>query len=125
MRIPLICALLALLPFSSIRMVCVTAYDLATQTTASSAGAAQQADECARVCHRQPPAASPRPAAIVRCVLIADPACEFLAGAALAVLPSPPAFVPQRIVADVAVRLGSDYQPPSLRHHSPPPRLAA
>ena len=118
MRTFLACALLALVPFTSVRMVCFEAH-AASAADAADEAIRQAQRECERVCKRH---VAPQPAAPVSCVLVADPSCSFLAAGAIAVVPRE-AFAP----AAVAWRPfegtpASDYRAPILPLHAPPPR---
>src|SRR4029079_16034553 len=85
MRTLLACALLALVPLTSVRMVCFDAHATATTAADASDEAIRQAErECERVCKRH---AAPQASAPVSCVLIPDPSCTFLAAGAVAVVP--------------------------------------
>jgi len=123
MRTLLACALLALVPLTSVRMVCFDAHATAARATAAadaSDEAIRQAErECERVCKRH---AAPQAPAPVSCALIPDPSCSFLAAGAVAVVPrevlapAPAAWRPFEVTPR------SDYRSPILPLHAPPPR---
>jgi len=120
MRTLLACALLALVPLTSVRMVCFDAHATATTAADASDEAIRQAErECERVCKRH---AAPQASAPVSCVLIPDPSCSFLAAGAVAVVPrealapAPAAWRPFEVTPP------SDYRSPILPLHAPPPR---
>jgi hypothetical protein len=126
MRTALVCALLALVPLSSLRIVCVNAH--ATGAAAAFDEAAAAAAECVRICtHKAVPHADvPAPATpSVTCLLVADPTCQFLSTATAAIMP----HAPRLPVQSRAVRLdtpgAAGYLVPTLARHSPPPRFQA
>jgi len=126
MRTALVCALLALVPLSSLRMVCVNAH--ATGAAAASDEAAAAEAECARICtHRAVPQVDepPPPAPSVKCLLVADPTCQFLSTATAAIMPHAPrlAVQPRAIRLDPPAAAG--YLVPTLARHNPPPRFRA
>jgi hypothetical protein len=128
MKIAVVCALLALVPLSSLRMVCVDAHGLVAHATAPVAGSDQAntsaEDECARVCKRRPaPAAVDGAAApVIKCLLVADPTCEVLAMGGVAVLPTTPALPLANGIAAVEFVLAAAYLPPAPARHTPPPK---
>jgi hypothetical protein len=133
MKIALVCVLLTVMPLSSVRMVCVNSNGLVAVTGVSPIDATADNsppadDECARICKRHPAAASQpaaAPAPTIKCLLVADPTCEFLASAAIAVLPAAPAL-PRADGAAVLETFALDsYLPPSPSQDSPPPRVRA
>jgi len=123
MRTLLACALLALVPLTSVRMVCFDAHATASRATtaadASEEAIPQAERECERVCKRH---AAPQAPVPVSCVLIPDPSCSFLAAGAVAVVPrealapAPAAWRPFEVTPP------SDYRSPILPLHAPPPR---
>jgi len=123
MRTLLACALLALVPLTSVRMVCFDAHAAASRaTTAADASeeAIRQAErECERVCKRH---AAPQAPAPVSCVLIPDPSCSFLAAGAVAVVPREPLAPAPAAWRPFEVTPPSDYRSPILPLHAPPPR---
>jgi hypothetical protein len=123
MRTLLACALLALVPLTSVRMVCFDAHATATRaTTAADASdeAVRQAErECERACKRH---AAPQPPAPVSCVLIPDPSCSFLAAGAVAVVPREVLAPAPFVWRPFEVTPPSDYRSPMLPLHAPPPR---
>jgi hypothetical protein len=129
MKTALVCALLALVPFSSLRMVCVTARGLDARIPAGDAAddeVARAAAECARICTRHPAATPPRPPApAVECLLVADPTCEFLTGAVVAVLPAAPVLPPAHIGSADLTSNAPRYLSPVPARHAPPPRPIA
>ncbi len=120
----LACALLILVPFASIRMVCFEAHDPAAAGSApdpvTAAAAHEPESECERICMRRP--TTTRPAANVTCVLVADPACSFLDTAAIAIMPPAPAMADSPAVQPFAASATDEYHPPLLPRHSPPPK---
>lgn len=129
MKIAVACALLALVPLSTLRMVCVDADAPSApvrQAATDDSATRSDDDECARICARRPRPAADAPAPAppaVECLLVPDGACQFLAGAGVAIMPREPQLpVPHR-----AVRLdlpAAGYLAPSLSRRSPPPRIA-
>lgn len=129
MKTALVCALLALVPFSSLRMVCVTARGLDARIAVADTGddeIARAVAECERICTRHPAATPPRPATrTVDCLLVADPTCEFLAGAVVAVLPAAPELPPAHAADAALASDASCYLSPIPARHAPPPKPIA
>jgi hypothetical protein len=122
MRTFLACALLALVPFTSVRMVCFDAHAAANATAAADAAdeAIRQAErECERVCKRH---AAPQPPPPVSCALIPDPSCSFLTAGAVAVMPREPLAPAPAAWRPFDVTPAPDYRSPILPLHAPPPR---
>ncbi len=126
MKTALICALLALMPLSSLRMICVTApaADQLGPDAAEERAAAEAEAACARICRHKPEAAKPKPAAAaVTCLLVADPTCELLTGTAAAIMPREP--MPMAGIALLeplhALPLRG-YAAPGVLLQSPPPK---
>jgi len=121
MKTAVVCALLALVPFSSLRMVCFTAHAAERPGAQAAAAGEPDANECQRICtHRpaQPKAAVPP----VSCVLVADPACELLTAAAAAVMPRASLTLAAAGVAPFELSGSDVYASPVLARHNPPPR---
>ena len=123
MKILLVCVLLASVPFASLRMVCLDAHtrSAAQSTVAPDATAAEAESECDRICLKRPTPAPP-PATSVTCLLIADPACAFVASAAVAVMPRELVMPAARGTARFEPIPTDAYLPPILAHRSPPPK---
>jgi hypothetical protein len=124
MKSALVCALLVLVPLSSVRMVCFSTH-AAERRTASGAQSAAAGEpdetECQRICTHRP--AEPKAAVpAVRCVLLADPACEWLTTAAAAVMPPAPRVASAAGVAPFELPASAEYASPVLVRQSPPPR---
>jgi hypothetical protein len=129
----LVCALLALVPLSSLRMVCLDAHRTEARLRPSIAAAAEEdadaEDECTRVCMRRP-AAAPRPApvpdrepaAAVTCVLVPDPACDYLATTSAALVPPQVALTVHRVSSRFDPAGATLYVAPLLGRRAPPPR---
>jgi hypothetical protein len=127
-RAVIVCLLLAVVPMSGLRMVCITAHGLVGELSGSADAASAAADaECERTCRRHPAADAPRqqPPPAVQCLLLADPSCELLAGAAPALLPAVPASRPAVGAAAFVARGVPRYLPPSPARHTPPPEPLA
>jgi hypothetical protein len=125
MRTVLACALLVLLPLSSVRMVCFDSHSAdarAGTTLASDDEAAAAAEkECERICARRH--APPRPAATTTtCVLVPDPNCSFLASAGVAVMPPEPTTLVAAAAHPFEPVAAGEYLAPLLPHDGPPPR---
>jgi hypothetical protein len=133
MKTVLVCALLALVPFTSLRMVCVDAHGaaagLAVKSDASAdAAAAEEGDECVRICARRssPHADAPAPEApSVTCLLVADPTCQFLSTATAAIMPREPGLPVQHRAVRLDPPAAPGYLVPALDRRSPPPRARA
>jgi hypothetical protein len=134
MKTVLVCALLALVPFTSLRMVCVDAHGAGAAATAAvnsdaaETGATEAEDECARICARRPSphAEAPAPAApSVTCLLVADPTCQFLSTATAAIMPRQPGLPVQRRAVRLDPPAARGYVVPLLDRRSPPPRAHA
>jgi hypothetical protein len=133
MKTVLVCALLALVPFTSLRMVCVDAHGAGAAagpavTSDASAGAAEAGDECARICARRPAphADAPAPEApSVTCLLVADPTCQFLSTATAAIMPREPGLPVQHRAVRLDPPAAPSYLVPVLDRRSPPPRAQA
>jgi hypothetical protein len=125
MRSLIVCTLLALMPLSSVRMVCFSPHAAGARPRPSigpepSHAADEDEDECTRVCLRRP--APPPPAAAVTCILVADPACELLATTPAAVMPHDVTIAVARVSSPFEPRPAAAYLPPTLDRRSPPPR---
>ncbi len=132
MKFPLICVLLALLPLSTLRMVCLdqraaglTAAPAAAVAAddASAAAAAEEDDECTRVCLRRAPVAPPATQPVVSCVLVADPSCEFLTTGFIAVIPHRITLAAEPAARRYETGAVAAYLPPSPSLRTPPPKL--
>jgi hypothetical protein len=115
----LVWALLAFVPFSSLRMVCLNADSTGGRPEAGSVQAKEPGDddECSRICKKRP---SPPPKA--SCFLIADPACAFVATAVVAVLPREAPFSAGRVATPLEPGTGDSYVAPPLVRRGPPPK---
>lgn len=138
MKSLLVCALLALVPFSSLRMVCLDAHgfgpsaraavaqrpatDAGGKADATSAAGDEDEDECARVCARRPDRPSPPATPAVTCLLVADPTCAFLTTATVAVMPHEPALTMSQTIVPLAPVARASYLAPVLARPNPPPR---
>ena len=117
MRTLLACALLALVPLTSVRMVCFEAHAPAVNAADEAIRKAER--ECERVCKRHVAPQAPAP---VSCVLVPDPSCSFLAAAAVAVMPREALAPAAAAWRPFQPALASDYRSPILPLHAPPPR---
>lgn len=126
MKTALICALLALVPLSSLRMVCVTPHpgDMRGPSTAEERAAAEAEAECDRICRHKPAATKPKPAPpAMTCLLVADPTCELLTDSAAAVMPREAMPLAGTAVLEPLHALAlSGYAPPGVLRQSPPPK---
>lgn len=127
MKTVLVCALLALVPFTSLRMVCVDTHGAGAAAGAAgpSDAAAEAEDECARICARRavPHADVPAPAApSVTCLLVADPTCQFLSTATAAIMPRETGLPVQHRAVRLDPPVTAGYLVPVLDRRSPPPR---
>lgn len=135
----LACALLALVPFASMRMICITPPVAASAPGAAPEAAAVEAaaasadgadgSDCDEFC-RMPPdhaaASDPAPAqgtpAVAQgCLVIPDPTCAFVMTVATAVIPAAPAlrYSVESSVHDPAARPA--YRSPEAATFTPPP----
>jgi hypothetical protein len=94
MKTLLACALLVLVPLSSLRMVCLEASGASgparQRVAAGTASAAPElGGQCERICLRHP-AALPQRAAAATCVLVPNPQCAFVASPGVAIMPRAP-----------------------------------
>jgi hypothetical protein len=119
MKTLLVWALLAFMPLSNLRMVCIYAESTGARPASGSVRAADAADDdaCSRICKKRPAAT---PAA--SCFLIADPSCAFVAAAAVAVMPRESSFSIDRVAVPIQPGTVNRYIAPSLVRHSPPPK---
>jgi hypothetical protein len=116
-----ICVLLSVMPFASVRVVCFNPDTAARQVAALRQQAAAAQDECERVCSRaahrvQPP--TPRPT----CALVADPTCGFLVDATVAVMPAAMPSTTAALITSVDPITHDSYAAPSITRLTPPPR---
>jgi hypothetical protein len=107
-----ICALVAMVPLTGIRMICVDA------SGRRAAKVAATADGCEEVCSRRKPVAPAEPPG---CVLVAD-SCSLLLPGIIAVAPTHPPMVFLLVLQRLAPLAHGLYRPPSLAHDSPPPK---
>jgi hypothetical protein len=125
MRTFIVCALLALVPASSLRMVCLSAALAGAPARPSMdpepSNAADADDDCSRICLRRP-AAPPAPPPTTTCILVADPGCEYLTTTAAAVMPRDVSVTFGRASSAFEPALSATYLPPSLDRRSPPPK---
>ena len=92
MKTVLLWALIALVPFSTIRVVCLTTHASEALSAAPAAEDAAAA-ECSRICTHRPEAKTPPPPEpAMKCLLTVDPGCELLSMHVF-VLPVQPAVV--------------------------------
>ena len=124
MKSLLVCALLAIMPFSSVRMVCFNSHPASAPAAAGVATAEPSVaaeggeDDCARFCLPRP--APPEPA--TTCALVADPTCAFLTAATVAVMPPVLPVTFEAVSSPFEPVLPSSYFAPVLDRRSPPPR---
>jgi hypothetical protein len=116
----IICALLCVVPFVGVRVVCFNAETAARQRAVLRQQPPSASDECERICSRahrvQPPPSH------ATCALVANPTCGFLMDATVAVMPPPaPALVPLP-VSPIAAGPHDSYAAPPLGQLTPPPR---
>lgn len=105
--------LLAAIPCSSLRIICITAPSMPDATAARSGDGLDCVTMCSKQAHRRPQ---------TRCVLVDDPSCAFAIGAPIAIVPVVPAFAFVRTVEPLdRVEHASDGGP-ALDHASPPPK---
>jgi hypothetical protein len=125
MKTLLVCVLLTAVPFAGLRVVCLDAHAAgATRSTVADAAGSTQAaaeSECDRICVKHA-APQPPPTPGMTCLLIADPACAFIATAAVAVMPRDPVMPAADGAARVEPIPAGAYLPPILARRSPPPR---
>jgi hypothetical protein len=133
MKSLLACALLALVPFSSLRMVCLDAHGFgpsgrpaAAERPASAPAATDEAadagDECSRICARRSKPPAPPAGPTVTCLLIADPGCAFLTTSAVAVMPGEAVHAVRQAANPLEPSARESYFAPVLARPSPPPR---
>jgi hypothetical protein len=106
--------LLAVIPCSSLRIICIT------PPSTPDAAAARTGDglDCVTMCSKQAHARPPR----TRCVLVDDPSCAFALGSPIAIVPVVPAFAFARTVQPFDAIEYASYRIPALDHASPPPK---
>jgi hypothetical protein len=114
MKTFLLWALIALIPCSTIRVICVTAPD-------SAAAADSEAAICAKVCVKRPAAEPPKPAPQMTCLITVDPACDLLA-VDVYVLPVAPALPPPSVVAVWRASARESIGSFDRLRHTPPPK---
>ena len=118
MKTLLVWALLALVPFSGVRMLCLDRAGIGARVRPSAAAVRpEDAAACRKTCalHAHP---APKPA----CVLVADAACAFLMGIAPAVVPVSPGLSIARMAARVELIPSDSYRSLVLSPPGPPPR---
>jgi hypothetical protein len=117
MRKLLICSLLALVPSTGVRMVCL---DPLPGTTASQPGDAQAA--CDEFClRRNAPGDKKATGSNVGCLLLADGELLLMVSG-IAVLPAVPTIEFDSPAPPVEDEDRNLYLPPALAQHSPPPK---
>lgn len=127
-------ALLLVLPFSGVRVICVeaspTVIDPAAPAGAEEGAATQALTDCERLCPFHPPAEMQAPhvdAASTSsdedadCALSSDAAALQMLGTIAVLRPAQPVAVPE-IVSDAPVFTSSVYSEPSLSLLAPPPK---
>ena len=127
-------ALLLVLPFSGIRVICVES-PLAVDASASAGPAESHTDdaaltECERMCPFHPPASMQAPDAETgsatsdddsNCALSSDAAALQMLGT-IAVLGHAPRLVVPLVITDAPVEVITSYAEPALIHSGPPPK---
>ena len=109
----LVCALLAIVPVTGLRMICVDRpVEAADDETRPSDGA-----DCDDTCARKPAKRSPAPT----CTLLAD-GCSVVLIAVVAVVPVHAPVVVRAQPSPFESRSQESYLPPSLAHLAPPPK---
>jgi hypothetical protein len=111
-RTVLVWAMLAMVPLTSVRIVCITEGPRATK-----AGQPGDALDCVTLCSRHP-----QPHVKTRCILVEDPSCAFALGSAIAIVPQPPVLTHTRthVSLDAAPTPVLPFTFPDP--HSPPPK---
>ena len=117
----IICALLCVVPFASVRVVCFNAETAARQNAVLRQQPPSAPVECERMCSRAAHRVQPPPVHTT-CALVANPTCGFLMDAAVAVMPAP-AQAPASSPMNPVVAIGHDsYVAPLLALLTPPPK---
>ena len=110
----LVCALLAIVPVTGLRMICV---DPPVQATDDAMRAGDGGQDCDETCTRRPAKRSPGPT----CMLLAD-GCSVVLIAVVAVVPAHAPVVVRTQPSPFEFHCQQSYLPPSLAHHAPPPK---
>jgi len=127
-------ALLLVLPFSGIRVICVeavpTVIDPASDAGAEVAATTRPLTDCERLCPFHPPAGMQAPHADAAstasdedsdCALSSDAAALQMMGTIAVLRPAQPVAVPH-VVSDAPVFTSSVYSEPTLALLAPPPK---
>lgn len=124
MKTVLLWALMALVPFSTIRVICVTAHETDQDFGQAAADAAEA--ECARICTHRPAAeaAVPPPEPAMKCLLTVDPGCQALAMQVF-LLPAPPAMPASTGVIPLDASPALPSKSIARRLPAPPPKQIA
>lgn len=113
MKTLLVWALLAVIPASSLRIICITGPQSADDESArASADVA-----CQTICSKQAHAAS-----ATRCVLVEDPSCAYAIGMPIAVLPATVTLPFVQTVERFETTAAATYPVPALDRTGPPPK---
>ena len=105
--------MLAVLPLTGVRIVCIT-----DTSATDAAGQPDDALACQTMCSRHP-----SPHYRSRCALVEDPACAFALGSPTAVLTDAPALRVTRTSVPFDVYERAAYVRPTLDRASPPPKI--
>jgi hypothetical protein len=111
MKTLLAIALLTVIPFGGVRIICIN------PGTAQPATSVQPADSECRYCIR----ATPKPVNVT-CALESDPSCAFVLGSTVAVIPAGATLSFVGTVQSVGVTTRAAYRVPTLDRAGPPPK---
>lgn len=110
----LVCALLAIVPVTGLRMICV---DPPVQATDDAMRAGDGGQDCDEICARKPGKRSQGPT----CMLLAD-GCSVVLIAVVAVVATPVPVVVRAQPSPFELPCQQSYLSPSLAHPAPPPK---
>ena len=106
--------LLAVIPCSSLRIICITPPSVPDATAAPNGDGLDCVTMCSKQAHARP--------ARTRCVLVDDPSCAFALGSPIAIVPVVPAFAFVSTVQPFDAVAYPSYTFLALDHASPPPK---
>lgn len=106
-------ALLAVMPASSLRIICITS----PQSSDDEAARASADVACQTICSKQAHAAS-----ATRCLLVEDLSCAYAIGMPIAVLPATGTLSFVRTVERLETPAAATYPVPALDRTGPPPK---
>jgi len=112
MKTLLVWALLAVIPASSLRIICITGPQSSDESARASADIA-----CQTICSKQPHAAS-----ATRCLLVEDRSCAYAIGMPIAVLPATVTLSFVQTVRRLETTAPATYPVPALDRTGPPPK---